>query len=516
MVSALVIAPFSHAAWSAVVLHKVGGPVSESYAVGCNATQQVGFGQGATSYEGVLWTGTANSCISLTPSGATGSTIHGCDNTQQYGAAVINGGYHAGYWSSSAASWVDVSQVGKYPSELNAGKSGVQVGYVTLSSKKHASMWSGAANSWLDLHPAGFTESEAYAVDGGTQAGYAIQSIHQQAALWTGSSGSFTNLNPNGATSSVVFALSGGQQGGIANFGGTNHAGIWSGSKASFVDLHPTGSLISWVYGMTPTTQVGYYAVVQSGAGHACYWKGTKDSRVDIHGYLPARFSSSVAHSISVGTDGTTYIAGYAYDSNLSHYEAVLWIDSAPGSFALTLNKSQVAGQNSVQGTISVPQSEASAVVFTTYDNSSLVTTPPSVTLPSGSLAKNFQITVTAVTSTINTTIYAKRGSITRSQPLALVPLIPTALAFTPSTVTGGQPTSCKVVVNGVAGPSGRAIAIIENSPYATAPSTVTVPPGGTSVTFNITTSTVTSQKSVTITARVSAGEKSGTFRINP
>ena len=83
-------------------------------------------------------------------------------------------------------------------------------------------------------------------------------------------------------------------------------------------------------------------------------------------------------------------------------------------------------------------------------------------------------------------------------------------LAFTPSDLTGGTPTSCRVVINGVAGPGGRVLAIFDNSAYATTPSNVTVPPGATEVTFPIPTSAVSSIRVVTVTARVSAGEKTG------
>jgi hypothetical protein len=189
---------------------------------------------------------------------------------------------------------------------------------------------------------------------------------------------------------------------------------------------------------------------------------------------------------------------------------------SIPFEFTLALNKSTVAGQNSVLGTITMDRTQPTNTVFATSDNSSLVTTPATVTVSANTLTKNFQITVTAITSTVNTTIFATFGGVTRSQPLTLAPLVPTALEFTPTNVTGGQSTSCRVVINGVAGPGGRDIAILDNSAFSTVPSLVTVPAGATSVTFPITTSAVASIQNVIVTARVSAGEKTGSFRINP
>ncbi|MEQ1936157.1 MAG: sialidase family protein, partial [Fimbriimonadaceae bacterium] len=106
---------------------------------------------------------------------------------------------------------------------------------------------------------------------------------------------------------------------------------------------------------------------------------------------------------------------------------------SIPDNFILSLNKSSVAGQNSVLGTITMQETKATNTVFTTYDNSSLVTTPSNVTVLAGQLSRSFQIMVTAITSTVVTTVYAKRGALTRSRILTLTPLVPTAMAFTPS-----------------------------------------------------------------------------------
>lgn len=186
------------------------------------------------------------------------------------------------------------------------------------------------------------------------------------------------------------------------------------------------------------------------------------------------------------------------------------------GGFELTLNKTQVAGQNSVKGTVTKAETSGSATVFTTFDNSSLVSTPATVTVAANTPFKDFQITVTAVNSAINTAISAKLGAVTKTVPLTLIPLVPTALAFTPNPVVGGNPVSARVVINGVAGPGGRTVAVFDNSTYTTMPSTVVVPAGATQVFFTITTTHPNTVQTVTVTARVTAGDKTATFRINP
>lgn len=226
----------------------------------------------------------------------------------------------------------------------------------------------------------------------------------------------------------------------------------------------------------------------------------------------------------NIHTPSAIFFEGIVSVRNSSGVEVPYVLDSLSGQgwgtpvprFDLILNKSTVAGQNYVQGNITLDSPASAPIEFTTYDNSSLVSTPPTVTVLAGATTKLFPIQVTAVNSPINTLIYAKRGPITITRPLTLSPLVPTALAFTPSLVTGGGTVACRVVINGVAGPGGRTLAIFDNSAYSTLPSTVLVPAGASQVIFNINTIPVPSQQTVTVTARVSAGEKTATFRINP
>lgn len=182
--------------------------------------------------------------------------------------------------------------------------------------------------------------------------------------------------------------------------------------------------------------------------------------------------------------------------------------------FLFTLNKATVAGQNSVLGTVILEAASTKPTPITITPSSSLVTAPPTVYVAAGQLVRNFMIRVAPVTSPVMTVITAKAGSLVRAQGLLLSPLVPTALAFTPSQVVGGSDVSCRLVVNGVAGPGGRVISVFDTSSYATTPSSVTVPAGATQVIFPIGTKPVATVQTVSVTARVSAGERTGTFRI--
>ncbi len=480
---------------------------SYSQATGIRDGQQVG----GSNIGACLWTGTAASWVNLTPAGINNAFAKAVSGGQQVGNAEIGGVTHACMWSGTAASMIDLHPSGAGQSNAMGIADGQQVGHATFGGVTHAGLWTGSSASFVDLAPAGATHSQALGVSGGQQVGYVQIAGVVKAGRWTGTSGSWVDLHPAGATRSQANAVHNGIQVGEASFGGDVQAGMWQGTAASWVNLAPPGATGSTALAVYGNAQVGWATISNQ---RASLWNGSAGTWVDLHAMLPSHFVMSQAEGI--WKDGNTlYIVGSGYSMNTFSTEALMWKGTIE-NFAFALNKVQVAGQNSVQGTIAIPEPAVANTVFTTYDNSSLVNTPASVTVLAGQFYRNFQITTTAITSTIQTTIYAKRGPLVRSAPLTLIPLVPTALAFTPSQATGRNPVSCRVVINGVAGPGGRVIAIFDNSPYATSPSTVTVPAGATDVTFPITTSVVTNTKFVTVTARVSAGEKTGTFRINP
>jgi hypothetical protein len=501
----------ARADWTVTVLHPSG--YLKSQASGGIGNTQVGRAQDSNAHNHAgLWKGTAASFVNLHPATANESYITAMAGTQQVGTASFPTGTHAAAWKGAAATFVDYNPTGADGSNLLGTDGTRQVGFAYFDGAKTATVWFGGPASFAKLAPANADESAAEDVLGTKQVGYAVVNDVSHAAYWQGSAASYISLNPQGSGDCNAMCVDGTRIGGYASFDNMPHAGFWTSTNPqSFVDLHPGGSE-SYVTDMMGNTQVGY---IFSGENRACYWEGTAKSYVDLHQYLPSGYAASVARCVT--SDATfIYIIGTAYEVDTEKPVAVVWKRPLSVDFTFTLNKSTVAGLNSVQGTLTLSETQSGATTFTTYDNSSLVATPATVVVPAATLVKNFQITVTAVTSPINTTIYAKLGSAVLSKPLTLAPLVPTALSFTPNPVVGGHPTSCKVVVNGVAGPGGRTIAILDNSAYAVVPSTVVVPAGGTSVTFNITTTHPSTVQNVTVTARVSAGEKTGTFRINP
>lgn len=497
--------------WSVVNLHPAGA--QSSYGEGIANGQQVGYCFFPGGWQAGIWGGTAASFVSIAPP-STQSVGAATTGLKQVGSTGVLTTNQAAMWNGTAGSHVNLHPATASESWAYAISGNQQVGQALVNGKVRGSLWTGTAASWVDLTPTDAQAARINAVYNGQQGGSAIFTFVRQAGIWSGTAASFVNLHPTGSTESEVEEIHNGQQVGRAFFSGKHHAALWAGTAASFADLNPTGATESECFGVHSLVQAGRATI--SGVIRAGMWKGTSASWFDLHALLTADFNESTAYGVWIDATGATWIIGSGYNTTNNRREALLWKRVSPNDFMLTLNKSSVAGQNSVLGTITLFETFPTNTVFTTYDNSSLVTTPASVTVSSGQLSKNFQITTAAITSTVNTTIYATRAGFTRSQPLTLSPLIPTAVVCTPNPVTGGQQTTCRVVINGVAGPGGRVVSVFDDSAYTTMPSTVTVPAGATEASFTISTTAVSSIKYVVVTARVSAGEKTGNFRINP
>lgn len=232
------------------------------------------------------------------------------------------------------------------------------------------------------------------------------------------------------------------------------------------------------------------------------------------HGALSLNENGSFSYNSAGAPTG---IQTFAYKATRGTFSTVaqVRITVNRGLAAFTLAKYVLAGQNATLGTVTLSSPGAASTVTLT-DDSSLVSTPSSVIVPAGQTTKTFGAYVVPVSVPVTTQISATFAGVTRTVSLQLVPLIPTAIALTPSTVTGGNTVSARVVINGVAGSAGKMLAISDNSSYCAVPPTVTVPPGATQVIFNITTTAPPTPQIVTIKASVTAGLATSTLRINP
>jgi hypothetical protein len=117
-------------------------------------------------------------------------------------------------WTGTAASCVDLSPVGTYDSDAHAVHGGQQAGVAFVGNFSHAGIWSGTAASWVDLHtflPASFINSEARDIwhSGNVTyvAGYGQDSTTglREALLWMGPAPCPADYNGDGFVDGIDY-----------------------------------------------------------------------------------------------------------------------------------------------------------------------------------------------------------------------------------------------------------------------------------------------------------------------
>jgi len=144
---------------------------------------------------------------------------------------------------------------------------------------------------------------------------------------------------------------------------------------------------------------------------------------------------------------------------------------------------------------------------------------PASVIVPAGAtLSPYFTIATSAVGTPTIAAITASYSGTAKSANLTVNPVAPALVTLSPTSVVGGASTTAnRITLNGPAPPGGAMVTLASGGPSAAVPPSVTVPAGATlSPYFTITTSSVTTQTVVSITATYNGVMKSANLTLNP
>jgi hypothetical protein len=133
--------------------------------------------------------------------------------------------------------------------------------------------------------------------------------------------------------------------------------------------------------------------------------------------------------------------------------------------------------------------------------NNAAIAVPASVTITAGAASGSFSVSTTAVATSQAAVITASYGGTSQAAPLTVVAPVVSSLLCTPASVIGGSPSTCSVILSGIAPSGGAAVAISANNAAVTVPAFLTVAAGATSNTFAVATSFVASNQTVSLSA---------------
>jgi hypothetical protein len=257
----------------------------------------------------------------LTPPGFKSSSVYGIYQKQQVGSGVRSERKMALLWSGTAESAISLDRPDLYSYTEAGGTDGAtQVGWGGVGEYMHAVLWRGTAESVVDLHPDGWLYSNAVGVWGDVQIGNA----ELAPVKWHGTPESMEFLDPD-PKAGFATAIHRGEIVGYYYSTYINSAVLWKRGKA--ILLGPA-NFTSEAFDTNGEYQVGVgHRPDGDGADrpHALLWHGSRVSMIDLHQFLPSRFSISVAY----GIDESGRIVGTAVDLNAGTEFPILWIPTS-------------------------------------------------------------------------------------------------------------------------------------------------------------------------------------------
>ena len=264
-------------------------------------------------------------------------------------------------------------------------------------------------------------------------------------------------------------------------FGGTASAG-----KVFLSGPAPAGGLpVSLTSSKSTAAQVTSSVTVQAGATTATFTVST----------------SSVAADTVVGI-----IASH----NLVKRTAALMVRRSAAVTALSsvsVSPATVLGGASSIGTVTLSGSAPAdgVVVSLASSNTAATQVPATVTVLAGATATAFSVATSPVASDTPVTITATHNTVTRTATLTVTAAAVAALSsvsVSPASVAGGASSTGTVTLSGSAPAGGAAVSLTsDNVAAAQVPASVTVAAGATTAAFEVTTSPVATDTSITITA---------------
>ena len=272
----------------------------------------------------------------------------------------------------------------------------------------------------------------------------------------------------------------------VVTGGGTATATVTLASKA------PTGGIDIALTSLDPSVAtVPASVTIPAGATSATFTVATSP------------VASDRAVLVTAAVDGET-TAAPLWVRGITVVSASLSPSSVVGgnaaSFRVVLSRAAPTGGTSVA--VSVASDYASA--------------PATLTVAAGATAGTVTITTRPVPNDTVAILRARLGGASVRADLAITAPRLNGVGFVPNSLQGGQSTTGTIALTGKAPAGGVVVRLRSSTPAVTVPATIMVPGGATSATFTATTTTVSAQTAVTVTAVQNRDTKAATLTVRP
>lgn len=338
-------------------------------------------------------------------------------------------------------------------------------------------------------------------------------------------------------TSGVVRYSSAGAQQWVGAFDGVAHALINAGgfvyatgvSGTDIVTARYDGTgtrLWSTAYNLGGDEQAFALRLV----GNTLYVAGFSGTDALVVGFDKDLGSSSWFDLYDSGADDRAYSMAFTGTSDFwvggtsgGDYLTVKYtvpVQSGPSLLSLTLTPATIAGgckTSTGKVTLTGPAPAGGAVVQLGNTNPA-ATVPSSVTVPAGATSAKFTITSTTVTASQTGTVTAIYGGVSKSSTLTVRPIGVLGLALSPNPVVGPNGVVGTVTLECPAAPGSIVVTLTTSNAAVAKPAvtSITIPAGSATGTFNVTTTDVSAVSYANIRATASGVWKAVKLTVNP
>jgi len=225
--------------------------------------------------------------------------------------------------------------------------------------------------------------------------------------------------------------------------------------------------------------------------------------------------ATSATFSVATTAPNTTTAVTITATGNGSHTAKLTIL--GPTVSAVSISPTSVVGGADAIGTVTLTTAAPGAgLTVALSSNAGFASVPGAVTVPAGSLTATFAIATSPVAANSVATITASVNGASKPKTLLVKAPVLNAISLTPNPVVGGSNATGTVTLSSAAPVGGISIALTSDSSVAGVPVTVVVPQGATTGTFTITTTAVTSNTAVTVSAASNGLTKIKTFTVKP
>ncbi len=228
-------------------------------------------------------------------------------------------------------------------------------------------------------------------------------------------------------------------------------------------------------------------------------------------GQTGASFSASAT---SVATNQTALLTAAL---NGGSKQVTLTIHIPPQLTSISCSPSILGSNASSLCTVSLSGAAPGSTTVSLSSNSSALTVPSSVNIPSGQSSTVFSATTGTVGVTQTATITGSVDGVNRSAAVGLTTdLQVSELSCSPSTFTDAGSTNCAVSLTGPAPVDGTTVTLSSNSTLVTVPGIVNVGASQNSASFTAIVASATTTQAVLLTATLNGGSQHLTLTLNP